>query len=186
MRKTLRIIVFSTAVASTAPNVFAFDLRGTVWEEFGKPKALDPLLLYAVALQESRTDAGGSKVRPHPYAINCKGTGAFYPETRVKAEEILRRELKRTNLCDVGLMQVNIRWNGYRVGRVEDLFELRTNVKVGAQILREAIDARPGDMELAIGGYNTQNPDLEETSRDYARKVLSIWRRLQILSAKVN
>lgn len=185
MRKKLRIILLGSSAAFLAPNALAFDLHGTVWEEFGRPKALDPLLLYAIALQESRTAAAGSKVRPHPYAINCKGSGAFYPDTRQKAEVILSRELKRTSLCDVGLMQVNIRWNGHRVERAQDLFDLRTNVRVGAQILREAIDARPADIELAIGGYNTQNPELETTSRDYGRRVLSIWRRLQLLSAQV-
>ncbi|WP_411961158.1 transglycosylase SLT domain-containing protein (plasmid) [Pseudomonas mandelii] len=185
MRKPLRIILLVAASGGFIASANAFDLRGTMWEEFGNAKALDPLLLYALALAESRYGAGGSLVRPHPYAINCKGSKPVYPETREKAEVYLRTELKRTNLCDVGVMQVNIRWNGHRVKRFEDLFDIRTNAKIGTQILREAIDARPGDIELAIGGYNTQNPDKEETSRAYARNVLGIWRRLQILSAQV-
>jgi hypothetical protein len=76
-------------------------------------------------------------------------------------------------------MQINYRWNGERVSDVAQLLDVETNVSVGGEILCEAIKAQPNDIVLAIGGYHTRNPRLEIRARDYALRVLSIWRSLK-------
>ncbi|MCY1550711.1 hypothetical protein D9M68_869840 [compost metagenome] len=79
-------------------------------------------------------------------------------------------------------MQINFHWNGYRVENPKDLLNPEVNIKVGAEILCEAISANRTDIQLAIGGYHTRNPKREVDARKYAMSVMRIWRNLMVLS----
>ncbi|MBO8337197.1 transglycosylase SLT domain-containing protein [Pseudomonas aeruginosa] len=140
-------------------NAAALNLKGTVWEEASNQTCkVDPRLLYAVALVESKSYAG-KVVTPNPLALNISDVG-HHPKNKAAAEKLLSEGLKRTNAIAVGVMQISIRWNGSRVNKPSDLLDLRKNVFVGSQILCEMV-AGQNDLELAIGRYHTPNPKLE-------------------------
>ncbi|WP_256657395.1 transglycosylase SLT domain-containing protein [Pseudomonas sp. 2FE] len=94
---------------------------------------------------------------------------------------MLKRYISEDILTDIGIMQINYRWNGSRVASPELLLDPEVNIRVGAEILCESIAQFPVDMQLAIGGYHTRNPKRELDARKYASNVLDIWRSLQRL-----
>jgi len=169
------------ALAAICAPAHAFSLEGTIWAEASaKTCHVDPKLLYAVALQESKKYAGGREVAPNPYALNISDKG-YHPSSRSDAERLLADGLVNTRHIAVGAMQVSIRWNGSRVKKPSDLLDLRQNVMIGTQILCEMIAGNEGDLPLAIGRYHTPNPKLEHVARGYGENVIKIWRRLILL-----
>lgn len=176
-------IITSMAVAAGAAPALAETsiLDGTVWAEVAKVSAcnVDPLLLYSVALAESRSAAGRGFIRPHPFALRNEPSGSTYPGNQSEATGLLLKYIEEDRLTDIGAMQINYRWNGHRVANPADLLDLKTNITVGAQILCEAISANPGDIRVAIGGYHTRNPEREIDAISYGETVLYIWKRLR-------
>lgn len=173
------LVVSLLGMASAAQGASNFDLKGTVWEEASsKTCNLDPKLLYAVALVESKYYAG-REVSPNPYALNISDVG-HHPANKQEATRLLNDGLEKTRAIAVGAMQVSIRWNGSRVKSPSDLLDLRKNVFVGSQILCEMIQGQQ-DLALAIGRYHTPNPSLEHIARQYGQNVLRVWRRLILL-----
>lgn len=103
---------------------------------------LEPELLYAVALAESgySADPGSGKIAPHPFAI--RSDHAVYPSTIEEARQELKRELLHSDSMDVGIMQINTRWNRNLFRNHEQLLDPETNLELGAQILRRVLDDR--------------------------------------------
>jgi hypothetical protein len=166
-----------TGTAKADPSI----LEGTVWSEAAIESVckVDPLLLYAVALVESRGSAGAGFIRPNQFALRNAPSGSRYPKTHEEAALLLPRYIAEDRLTDIGAMQINYRWNGHRVDDPIKLLDLKTNVLVGAQILCEAIAANPKDLRIGIGGYHTMNPDRIEDAIRYGENVLYIWKRLR-------
>ena len=81
---------------------------------------------------------------------------------------------------DVGLMQVNVRWQGHRVGKPEELLDPATNLRVGADILAESIGSAPGNLVLGIGRYHAGFQD-EARAYRYGRRVLAVARQIRRL-----
>lgn len=156
------------------------DLKGTAWEKHAKNECgLDPHLLYAVALWESKQRAGGGGyVAPSPWALNNAVYGAYYPKNYEDAKRALKRYIGASKVTDIGIAQVNYRWNGKYVSKPEDLLDVDTNIRVGAKVLCNAIKNSPDDIVLAIGSYHTPNPELRDKARWYGTNVLRIWKRL--------
>lgn len=173
-------IVLCTSISAIAGE---FSLKGTMWERASLASACkpDPLLLYSLALNESKASTGKGMVAPHPFALRNAPSGALYPNSYPDAKSVLGKYIAEDVLTDIGIMQINYRWNGNRVPRPELLLDPEVNIRVGAQILCESIAKYPVDMQLAIGGYHTQNPKRELDARQYASNVLNIWRSLQRL-----
>lgn len=180
---SLLSIVAGVLLVLSSLQATAFSLEGTMWERVGKESSCNapPLLLYSIALVESRSGAGRGMVSPHPFALRNEPSGAKYPSTREEAELMLDAYIKEDRLTDIGIMQINYRWNGQRVSDIKSLLNPEINIKVAADILCEAMRVKRGDLELGIGGYHTLNPKRETDARSYARNVLHIWRALQRL-----
>lgn len=174
------VLALLCAPYCTSTNARLVDLRGTSWEKHSQKECgLDPYLLYAVALTESKNNAGTKGyVVPSPWALNNYVYGSYYPTSYEDAKRALARYLSATPVTDIGIVQINFRWNGQYVNHPEELLDVDTNIRIGAKTLCAAIKANPGDIELAIGGYNTQNPKLEGKAREYGQRVLRVWKRL--------
>ena len=151
----------------------AHALPGEQWRIAGQTHGVDPILLYAVALAESATPRGTNQVTPWPYALRA-GTEAHYPQDVQSAgtllDSLLKAESART--LDIGLMQINLHWHGHRVENPADLLDSRINLKVGAQILAEAMASAPQDPALGIGRYHSWRDD---RARWYGNRVLAIY-----------
>lgn len=159
----------------------ALSLRGTLWDEVGQETGCDPHLLYAVALIESAAGSQPGWVVPHPLAIRAPQR-PYYPSNLNDARQVIQN-LKRSNELThsaVGMMQIFVRWHRKRFGDVEELLDARKNVRVGAEILVEALQSAPNDRVLGIGRYHTWAQ--EPVARQYGASVVALWRQLRALA----
>lgn len=176
-------VLFIIALPTAFGEPTGFSLKGTVWERaaLNAPCKIEPELLFSLALKESHGAVSNGLISPQPYALRNGQSGPAYPKTQAEAEVLLTRYLQEDKLTDIGIMQINWRWNCGRVRNANALLNPVENIKVGAAILCESISANPADMQLAIGGYHTMNPTRELDARLYARDVIAIWRSIQML-----
>ncbi len=185
-RVLFTVIALSSGLTSTTAAAEGltgiFTLRATPWETAAKAAGLDPLLLYAVGLVESRTIIGNDRAitAPHPWTLNSPEGGEYF-HTREAAATRLKILLEKYRSVDIGYLQINLKWNGHRVGSPFDLLDPRTNLRTGAMVLAEAMRSAPNDLELGIGRYHQWG---EANARDYGRKVLRVLRVLRTLSER--
>lgn len=153
-------------------------IQGTIWGQVAASRCLDPYILYAVALMESKR-IHQSLAKPWPWALNLAGR-SILPKSRAEAHTILKTALANgSSNIDVGLMQVNVRWHGYRVNHPEDLLDPATNIRIAADVLAEAIGSAPDNLVLGIGRYHSWR-DVDAALR-YGRKVLAVAALLKTL-----
>ena len=177
-RAAFRGLACLLALAS-APVHAGFSLAGTVWEQAALAQGHDPLLLYAIALTESARARTSGGIAPWPWTLNDRGKGLYFASHAEASAHLAGATATSTNI-DVGIMQINLRWNGHRVTDPQDLLETDTNIWVAAVILREALDSVPNDREMGIGRYHSSSPD---KARAYGRKVLQRYRALARFAA---
>ena len=155
----------------------ALDLTGTAWAEAAARHRLDPALLYAIALMESGRPRDGA-LCPRPWTLWLPGQGGVFLASHDQALNTLQANIGTS--VDIGLMQVNLRWHGHRVGRPGELLEPRRNLEIAADILAEALATIPSDLELGIGRHHSPT---EARARAYGRTVLKIWQNLAAVQA---
>lgn len=153
-------------------------LDNTVFYRAGMYYQIDPKLIYAVALAESSYLHGRKSdhlVAPHKFAL--RANKAYYPKTQEDAESTLKELLAKNDSVDIGIMQINSKWHGKTVKKIEHLLDVEVNVFVGTRILVNAINRCPDDLELGVGHYNSWQDD--EKAREYGKFVLAIYERLK-------
>lgn len=177
------LFLSATLTVALSPAAHAIDFRSqlenSVFGQAGRKHSIDPYLIYAVALVESAHGGHVEKgfVSPHLYAVRSS-KGAAYPKSKAEASVVLQSHIqgaKSLREIDVCLMQVNLGWNGHRVSKYENLFDLEVCVDAGAAILKENL-ASTNNLYEAIGRYNTWGN--REAANKYAIKVVDIYNRL--------
>lgn len=158
MRYFLLLLILLPFYGYASPKV----LEHSLWAKASQLAGVPPNTLYAIALQESGMRWRDRTFRPWPWTIYVnKGSASInsgphrYP-TKEAAVNALTIMLKQgiTNI-DVGLMQVNIYWNGHRVRDKRLLMEPGINIMVAAGILK---DVHAGnDLRLAVARYHSFN-----------------------------
>ena len=142
----------------------------SAWAQAARAHDIDPVTLYAVALQESRALWTDGTARPWPWTLRSARDGTQRFGSRTAALEALEALLGAGERnIDVGLMQINWGFNGHRVDAPEALLDPHRNVLVGAEILRDALRAHAGDLARALGAYH-HGPDTER-GRAYSAEV---------------
>ncbi|KAF0804380.1 transglycosylase SLT domain-containing protein [Alloalcanivorax xenomutans] len=139
--------------------------------------AVPPTVLYALAHTESGTSLNVGK-RPWPWTLNVAGRGYRYPN-RNQACQALNRALKNTKVIDVGLGQLNIRWNpdlfgnNGRFANPCDALDPYDNLDATAALLRQRHNdgGSNGDWGRAAGRYH--RPAGGEPARRYRRAFLA-------------
>ena len=173
---TLRVVLMSLVLAmsfsaATSAKAESLDFSGTFWEEVAQKHDLRPTLLYSLAIAESGIERQEGTISPWPWVIRAPDTRGYY-DTKAEALKALKWFQSRYGeMIDIGMGQVNIRWNGHRVDRPEQLMDPKTNLEVMAQILSEAIDSTDNP-ELGIGRYYTWSD--ESRAKRYGKRVLAI------------
>ena len=155
MKHPISILLLILGLFSMSDAVDAVDAMDIppayrrVADEYGIP----PQVLYAVALTESGLRMPGSRDhRPWPWTLNVAGKSYRYG-TRNEAYVGLMQHLERTDLVDVGLLQVNWRYHGQKLMDQNLSLDPWFNLRVGASILREMFDDC-GDWMTAAGRYH--------------------------------
>jgi soluble lytic murein transglycosylase-like protein len=134
-------IVPRNASGATPPAVAASKIEpyGAAARDAGVP--LD--LLIAIV---------GAESGYHPWALDIEGRQVFC-KSRAEAETVLA-DTATTNV-DIGLMQINWRFWGPRLGVAKnDLLDPRINLVMGARILRDGLQ-RNGSVWKRISNYHS-------------------------------
>lgn len=148
----LRIILTLTMLAVLAPRVAASA------NPSASASATDPYIAAA-------NDAGvplpvlvaiaGAESAYHPWALDIEGRQRFC-QSRAEAEMVLANTA--TTNVDIGLMQINWRFWGSRLGIAKTaLLDPRINLLMGARILRDSL-ARDGSTWRGISNYHSGAP----------------------------
>lgn len=140
------------------PKVKVGDLVAEHCPRFGVPVAL------ALAVIEVES-------RGHPNAINVSvGRGySLFPSSRAEAVLLLDQLAKETLELGIGLMQIHYRYHKNRFGvSPQDLLEPATNIRIGCELLGEALRA-PGSLSDRIGRYNAKSHPKRQR---YAKRIL--------------
>ncbi|WP_186764479.1 hypothetical protein [Pistricoccus aurantiacus] len=118
---------------------------------------IPPEVLYAVVMTESQMSLGHA-VRPWPWTLNVGGKGYRY-DTRGDACTALRSFLQQTRVVDVGIAQMNVRWQTQVFGpgkRFSDPcagLDPYANLDEAAKVIRQHYEAS-GDWVIAAGRYH--------------------------------
>ena len=114
----------------------------------------------------------GAESGYHPWALDIDGH-QVYCRSREEAEQMLATLGDDANV-DIGLMQINLRFWGHRLGVTKfDLLDPRTNLNIGAQILRLGL-IRHGTIWRRISNYHSGST----AERDrYNQQVYSIYQQ---------
>lgn len=173
----LAVAVLGGSVELGKPAL-ALDLGRSAWSKIAAEYGLDPYLLYAVALVESRKGKDGG-IAPSPLAI-ATANQSFHPSSRDEAIRILDREMKNGRNVAIGLMQISFKDHGRQVQHAVDLFDPLKNLRLGARVLNEGLQTDHPEVAVRIGRYNAwQRTDV---ARAYGQRVLRVCARLRELA----
>ncbi|WBF17671.1 transglycosylase SLT domain-containing protein [Halomonas elongata] len=128
-------------------------------------------VLYAIAMTESKMSLGEA-IRPWPWTLNVGGKGYRY-DSRDEACQALRRFLQDTRVVDVGIAQMNVRWQtvfhaGGRFQNPCDGLNPYANLEEAAAVLQAQYQIA-GDWVQAAGRYH--RPAGGAPAARYRRKV---------------
>ncbi|WP_421705681.1 lytic transglycosylase domain-containing protein [Alloalcanivorax xenomutans] len=180
--------MFATVVAMAPLCAVAKDMAGPddgkavppAYTAAALRHAVPPVVLYALAHTESGTALKIGK-RPWPWTLNIAGQGYRYPN-RTRACQALNQALKTTRGIDVGLGQLNIRWNPALFGSKGrfsdpcDALDPYDNLDATATLLRQRFDQddqgnNNDDWGSAAGRYH--RPAGGAPARRYRRAFLA-------------
>lgn len=192
MRKTFRLF---KALASSAVCVLSVVSSPAVWATVSIPDAylkaarqhdVPPDLLYAVALTESSKQLEHG-VRPWPWTLNIAGKGHYFSSRKEACDALFRAQFE-TRLIDVGITQLNMRWQpqlfgaGNRFVDPCDALDPYANLEEAAGLLREHYDVS-GDWLSAAGRYH--RPAGGEPAARYRRAVAANLERIpEVMTAE--
>ena len=174
MRPALAALLLSLAGQAGTASAAALDFRETAWAAAARPLGIDPALLYAVALTESRRTLGPGRYAPWPWVIRTP-TGGYWFNSRAAARRGLEavRAKWPAKRIDVGAAQVNLGWHRERIGEPERLLDLAYNLRVAARILADAVRSTR-DPVLGVGRYHHWSED--DRARSYGQRVWDNYR----------
>ena len=140
-------------------------------------------ILYAVGLQESRRPGG---IRPWPWTLNINREGYYFNCRNDALNAIVKAQSEGLRSIDVGLGQVNLRWNGHLFTSLEEALDPMSNLEAATQVLRREFDAcyamtgRP-DWWCAVGRYHSGGNTEEQRARAqrYSNSVYALWESLE-------
>ncbi|MBW8832313.1 MAG: transglycosylase SLT domain-containing protein [Burkholderiales bacterium] len=133
----------------------------------GRRFGVPPLVLYGVALQESKMGFG-EQALPYPWTLCVRGEARRYPSYDLAVHGLQQSVAAGITNVDCGCMQVNWGWHSGRLGSFHRALDPYLNIEVGAQILREHYDTTH-DWFKAVGMYH--HPTDIARARRYAESV---------------
>lgn len=129
------------------------------WHEVSSKTDVPVNVLYGMALAESGKTTKSKRYVPWAFAIGVgvdevnKRHYAIYPETREAAVQKLRElRAKGHRNLGLGMMQINIKANGFRVDDIEELFDAEFNLQIAAQVIREC--SKKNTFETMLSCYS--------------------------------
>ena len=181
-KTTLGLASDGTIVVVAEPRVvragsFNLDITspGSLWAKAGARYRIDPVLIYAVALVETRGTQPDGSVAPSPWVVRINGH--LHIGSRADTEHAIElAHLLAAPVQDVGIMQVY-----YPVHRDLEpdpiaLLNPVRNIEIGTRLLRKAMNESK-DPVLRIGYYHSHDATL---ARGYGELVLGVYKELKL------
>ncbi len=148
--------------------------RQSLWAQVGKEFGVDPLLLYSIALVESRSLHPGGDIGPTPWLFRVNDHLVVGERHHVQMEMAVVSQLNAT-VQDVGIMQVYYPMHRSAVRDPLSLLDPKTNISVAAKILHDGMH-ETHDPVLGVGYYHSHTQQL---ARDYGTAVMTVYQRLK-------
>jgi len=131
------------------------------WTEIGEEIGVEPELLYAIAIAESKKYVGDGVVKPWPWTVNSSEGGKWFDNKDEMVNYIDTLIAKGRRNIDIGIMQVNWHWNGERlVGDHRKLADPEVSIHTGARVLKEELVRHKGNIVKSIAAYHNNNAAL--------------------------
>ena len=146
----------------------------SLWAQVGRQAGVDPLLLYSIALVESRSLHPDGSVGPTPWLFRVNDHLVYGSRHHVQMKLAMASQFGAP-VQDVGLMQVYYPMHRDAVPDPLALLDPRTNITVAAKILRDGMH-ETRDPVLGVGYYHSHTPEL---ARNYGTAVMTVYRRLK-------
>lgn len=150
--------------------------RDSLWSQVGQSAGVDPLLLYAIALVESKALYPDGRVAPTPWLFRVNDHLVRGDRRDVQLAMAAASQFGSA-VQDVGIMQVYYPMHRDAVRDPLTLLNPRTNITVAAKILRDGM-RQTRDRVLGVGYYHSHTPS---RARDYGSAVLTVYQRLQAI-----
>ena len=150
--------------------------RHSLWAQVGASTGVDPLLLYSIALVESKALDPDGKLAPTPWLFRVNDHVVRGDRHDVQLAMAAANQFG-SPVQDVGIMQVYYPMHRDAVRDPLSLLNPRTNITVAAKILREGMH-QTRDQVLGVGYYHSHTPAL---ARDYGTLVLTVYKRLKAI-----
>ena len=144
----LPLLVFCVGVRATVAGV-------GVWARAQDLSGVPSDKIYAIALQESGMRHPDGLFRPWPWTINSEEGAKRFGSKKEAYDEIKRLAKKGIRNIDVGLMQINLRWNWEGVANT-DILNPEVNIMFAAKLLRQRMKSSNGDVDKAIALYHSK------------------------------
>jgi hypothetical protein len=148
----------------------------SLWSQVGKAAGVDPLLLYSIALVESKALYPDGKVAPTPWLFRVNDHLVRGERHDVQLAMAAASQFDSA-VQDVGIMQVYYPMHRDAVRDPLTLLNPHTNISVAAKILRDGMH-QTRDPVLGVGYYHSHTPSL---ARDYGTAVLTVYQRLKAI-----
>ncbi len=154
------------------------DIRSpsSIWYAAGEHYGVDPLLLYAIALVETRSTGLDGQVSPTPWVVRIDGRIVSGAQDTVQGA-LSDAERNGLPIQDVGIMQVYWPTHKDLAPDPMTLLSPAANIRAGAHILRDDL-RETTDAVMAVGYYHSHDP---QKALFYGRAVMTVYHRLQRL-----
>jgi hypothetical protein len=159
-------------------NVEGFNLditsSNSLWAKAGARYHIDPALIYAVALVETKGVQPDGSVAPSPWVVRINGH--LHNGSRAESEHAIELAYQMAvPVQDVGIMQVYYPMHRDIEPNPIALLNPARNIDIGASLLHKAM-TQTSDPVLRIGYYHSHDVQL---ARGYGQTVLGVYHELK-------
>jgi Transglycosylase SLT domain len=179
----MKLTFFALLVLVCQPSL-CDDSIPPLYKSIAQEHRVPAKLFFAMVLNESRSLSqfkSEKRLLPWPWTINHRGTPYFFPnreDAYVFAVSLLE---KGDEQFDIGLGQLNWRWQKQRFRDLWEAFDPTINLSAAAAHLREQFD-RPecNSWEKALGCYHRPSQTMSDIkiAENYATRVIKIWQKI--------
>lgn len=172
--------VIASGISSAAVTLKGTELViPTAYRQIGASVGVPAPILYAMALAESGMRMNTGAFRPYPWTLATRGEGKRFSSQEETVKYLRDLLARRVTNVDVGLLQTNMYWHGYRYASPAAAVSPWNNLREGAEILATHYGKWPckKDWWCAVGRYHSYRKD---DALAYAERVKKYYTQLGV------